>query len=585
MQQPHAMPQSFAIGPLQSLGDALDGLDVALCAFDAQDRALAWNGTYLRFFPEHEGLVHVGEPYAANLRRFYTHRLDAQEIRHIDRYIAAGIERHRQQFRPYHFEHRGLHLHASSQPLAGGGRVRVWRAEQMDAAIGFLPAAGGDASAAAAGLAGRELFDRIPDGLMVCASDHTIQWVNAPFVQMYGLSRSVSATGLTFDEIYHRAWAAGGSDNDDQYRAGAVILRENMRFAGAPFEVPLPRERWCRVIAKGAADGTVFYAHVDITELKRQQYLLAEAERIARESEARLREKSIVLEATLEHMDQGIAKISHDGVVELYNRRALELLDLSPDLMASRPTLAQVLAYLSERGEFVPSPPEVQAMLQKDGGLDRLHVYDRVRPDGTVLEVQTIPIAGGGALRTITDVTARRAAEQRIRHVADHDALTSLLNRAAFLQALRAAVADVRRHSRGMAVLYMDLDGFKPVNDRFGHAVGDQVLAEVASRLRLMAREEDRVARLGGDEFALLQRGVADDQGALRLAERLVEAVSQPITVDVHQLRVGISIGIAMVPPAEGAEATDILLLLRQADMAMYEAKAAGRNRAKVFMA
>lgn len=79
MQQPHAMPQSFAIGPLQSLGDALDGLDVALCAFDAQDRALAWNGTFLRFFPEHEGLVHVGEPYAANLRRFYTHRLDAQE--------------------------------------------------------------------------------------------------------------------------------------------------------------------------------------------------------------------------------------------------------------------------------------------------------------------------------------------------------------------------------------------------------------------------------------------------------------------------------------------------------------------------
>jgi diguanylate cyclase (GGDEF)-like protein len=103
------------------------------------------------------------------------------------------------------------------------------------------------------------------------------------------------------------------------------------------------------------------------------------------------------------------------------------------------------------------------------------------------------------------------------------------------------------------------------VNDRFGHAVGDQVLAEVASRLRQVAREEDRVARLGGDEFALLQRGVADDQGALRLAERLVEAVSQPITVDVHQLRVGISIGIAMVPPAEGAEAKPYGPLVRRA--------------------
>lgn len=577
------MLEPFAINPIQSLGDALDGLDVALCAFDADDRALAWNSTFLRFFPEHEGHVHVGEPYAANLRRFYTHRLDAQEMRHIDRYIAAGIERHRQQFRPYQFEHRGLHLHASSQPLAEGGRVRVWRAGQMDAALHFLPVAGGDAASPATGLAGHELFDRIPDGLMVCAKDHTIQWVNASFVQMYGLGRSGSAIGLTFDAIYHRAWAARGLDDDDLYRAGAVILKENMRFAGAPFEVPLPRGRWSRVIAKDAADGTVFYAHVDITELKRQQYLLAQAERSARESEARLREKSIVLEATLEHMDQGIAKIGPDGVVELCNRRALELLDLSPELLAARPTLAQVLAHLRERGEFVPSPPEVQAMLLQDGGLDRLHMYDRVRPDGTVLEVQTIPITSGGALRTITDVTARRAAEQRIRHVADHDALTSLLNRAAFLQALRAAVADVRRQSRGMAVLYMDLDGFKPVNDRFGHAVGDQVLAEVASRLRQVAREEDRVARLGGDEFALLQRGVADDQGALRLAERLVEAVSQPIAVDSHRLQVGISIGIVMVPPAEGAEATDTLLLLRQADAAMYEAKAAGRNRARVF--
>ena len=97
---------------------------------------------------------------------------------------------------------------------------------------------------------------------------------------------------------------------------GLSTLQEHMRFAGAPFEVPLPRSGWSRVIAKQGSDGTVFYAHVDITELKRQQRLLAQAERSARDSEAQLREKSILLEATLEHMDQGVAKISATGVAD-----------------------------------------------------------------------------------------------------------------------------------------------------------------------------------------------------------------------------------------------------------------------------
>ena len=581
------MPDDSRLRLIRALGDTLDGLDVALCAFDDSDRTLAWNSTFFKFFPEHAGHVYVGEPYEANLRRFYTQRLDAQELPNIERYITVGVERHRAQTRPYSFEHEGLRVHVSSLPIDGVGRVRVWRAEALTAQRAS-PDMAEQASAdihepgylRSPVIESTELFDRIPDGLMICAEDQRIQWVNQPFMQMYHLPDRAAAVGLAFDEVYRHAWSVGGEGDMAQFYDGLSTLQEHMRFAGAPFEVPLPRSRWSRVIAKQGSDGTVFYAHVDITELKRQQRLLAQAERSARDSEAQLREKSILLEATLEHMDQGVAKISATGVVELCNRRAMELLDLPAELMASKPTLVNVLAYLRARGEFQGASQEVQDLLRhSNGGVDQPQVYDRPRPDGRILEVQTVPIKGGGALRTFTDVTQRKQAEQQIRHVAEHDGLTGLLNRTAFLQALQAAATDVHRSGRGFAVLYVDLDGFKPVNDRYGHAVGDQLLVWVARQLTQAAREDDVVARLGGDEFALLQRGVSDGDSAYRLADRLVQALGQPTEIEAHTLQIGASIGIVL-SPGDGTEAEE---LLRKADSAMYLAKATGRGCARIY--
>ena len=567
---------------LHTLGDTLDGLDVALCAFDVDDCTIAWNRTFFKFFPEHEGHVYAGEPYHANLRRFYTGRLDAQELPNIDRYIAAGVDRHRAQTRPYSFEHRGLRVQVASLPIAGVGRVRVWRAQALANAPGAADAPNIHEPGYLRSplIESTELFDRIPDGLMICGEDQCIQWVNEPFMQMYSLTDRAAATGLTFGEAYRHAWAADGPGDMAPFFDGLSILQESMRFAGAPFEVPLPRNRWSRVIAKQGADGAVFYAHVDITDFKRQQHLLAQAERSARDSEAQLREKSILLEATLEHMDQGVAKISATGIVELCNRRALELLELPAELMAAKPSLVNVLAYLRARGEFDGASQDIKdLLLHSNGGVDQQQVYDRPRPDGRILEVQTVPIKGGGALRTFTDVTQRKEAESRIRHVAEHDGLTGLLNRTAFLHSLQAAGADARRPGRGFAVLYVDLDGFKPVNDRFGHAVGDQLLIWVAQQLTQAARGDDVVARLGGDEFALLQRSVSDPDSAYRLAERLVQAIGQPTEIESHFIQIGASVGIVMAP----ADAVDAEELLRKADSAMYLAKASGRGCARIY--
>lgn len=110
-----------------AIGTALDGVDVGFCAFDNQNRTISWNATFLSLFPEHDGYVHIGEPYADNLKRFYSLRLDSEQIKDIDRYIAEGIQRHQTQRRPYEFNHRNFRLRVSSFEIGKFGRLRVWR--------------------------------------------------------------------------------------------------------------------------------------------------------------------------------------------------------------------------------------------------------------------------------------------------------------------------------------------------------------------------------------------------------------------------------------------------------------------------
>ena len=282
---------------IQTFGQVLDGIHIAMCVFDTQDRALAWNRTFFQFFPEHEGRVHEGEHYRDNLRRFYSTRLEAHELPQIDSYIDARVARHQAQNSPYEFMHRGLRVRVASLALGGVGRVRLWRAESPGNALSTLkPGALATPTT---------LLDRVPDGLMVCAMDGRIQWVNESFVLMYGLRDSAAAVSARFDAVYALAWAGCSGPEAALHEAGQQTLRENLRFVGAPFELPLPGNRFCRVIARPADDGAVFYAHVDVSELKRQQQL-AQAEQAARDSAAQLARKSALLQATLENMEQGI---------------------------------------------------------------------------------------------------------------------------------------------------------------------------------------------------------------------------------------------------------------------------------------
>lgn len=177
-------------------------------------------------------------------------------------------------------------------------------------------------------------------------------------------------------------------------------------------------------------------------------------------------------------------------------------------------------------------------------------------------------------LGTMNDITRRKALEQQLAYQAYHDALTDLPNRVLFADRLEVALSRMGRHGGRVAVLFLDLDGFKRVNDELGHEAGDVLLREVATRLKEAMRPHDTVARLGGDEFVLLLDRVVSEEQAARVARRIIEMVGAPYVISGRTARVGGSVGIALSRTESNPDG-----LLREADLAMYRAKRGGTDQ------
>ena len=189
------------------------------------------------------------------------------------------------------------------------------------------------------------------------------------------------------------------------------------------------------------------------------------------------------------------------------------------------------------------------------------------------------PMTGGGMVVLLEDITERRTAEARISHLARYDALTALPNRLNFRDEIGRLLAVAHHADRLSALLFVDLDQFKQVNDTLGHPCGDQLLCAVAERLRDMLRPEDFVARFGGDEFVVFQQDIKSNEDAAVLARRIVDRLSERYKIDNHLVEIGASVGIAMTSP----HGTSADTLLKNADMALYGAKADGRGTYRFF--
>lgn len=208
---------------------------------------------------------------------------------------------------------------------------------------------------------------------------------------------------------------------------------------------------------------------------------------------------------------------------------------------------------------------------RKDGGSVWTEVVTRYLLDEATGQVEVHGVS--------RDIGERKQNQERVRFMAQHDALTGLANRALFSDLLDQALANARRDKTLLALLFLDLDHFKPVNDLLGHGIGDQLLQAVAQRILANVRESDTVARIGGDEFVVLLRKVDGAASAEAVARKVCACLSPAYEIGGHHLEISASVGVAMYP-AHGSDAVE---LTKHADDAMYEAKRAGRNRAVIY--
>jgi diguanylate cyclase (GGDEF)-like protein/PAS domain S-box-containing protein len=274
------------------------------------------------------------------------------------------------------------------------------------------------------------------------------------------------------------------------------------------------------------------------------------------------------------------------------------VLDADATVVYQSPSIERVLGYAPEtvigtRFDSLLDPDEKSRLLHllADGsayaGSETEVLECSLRhSDGTLrqFEILHTNLLDNEAVRGIVlnarDVSERKAFEDQLAHQAFHDPVTNLPNRALFVERVRHAVARNRREHNGIAVLFLDLDDFKTINDSLGHAAGDEVLREVAERLATTVRTSDTAARFGGDEFAILLEDVVSAQEAADTAERVLESLTEPLRLDQKEIIVRSSLGISVV---EGESPADAEELIRNADAAMYIAKRDGKGGYRLF--
>jgi diguanylate cyclase (GGDEF)-like protein len=303
------------------------------------------------------------------------------------------------------------------------------------------------------------------------------------------------------------------------------------------------------------------------------------------ESKARLARANAELEqgrqrfdAVLSNINQGICFFDGTERLLLCNRRYNEIYNLPPEMDYVGASLTEIMRYRGTAGTGLVLPSEyfdVLAQVRVQGRAMRAVTALR---NGRSIEIYHQPMPEGGWVATHEDITERQQSEASLLFMARHDALTKLPNRVLFQERMEQAIALAGRGTR-FALLCLDLDNFKQVNDTLGHPAGDGLLVAAAERLQACVREGDTLARLGGDEFAIIQLGINQGDDAEILANRIITAFRQPFDISGHQVMAGVSIGVTLATDDRSSYAT----LMRDADIALYLAKTEGRGTARFF--
>jgi diguanylate cyclase (GGDEF)-like protein/PAS domain S-box-containing protein len=413
----------------------------------------------------------------------------------------------------------------------------------------------------------RSLFENMLEGFAHCEMvfddrgrpiDFVYLAVNGTFEKLTGLR---NVMGRRFTEV-----VTGGKNSQSELfeRYGRVAL------TGMPerFEIEVKGlGMWFSISAYGAGKGCFVAVFDNITERK-----------LVEES---LLFKTALLEAQAETTIDGILVVDESGHIVLANKQFGFHFSIPDDLLSAQDDHL-VLKYLLTKIEA--PEPFVERVQYLYGHRDEKSRDEFTLKNGKVFDRYSAPLVDSngryrGRIWYFRDITERKLAEERVQFLAFHDALTGLPNRTLLQDRLTKALASARRQKDKVALLFVDLDRFKDINDSLGHPVGDLLLKEVAERLMRWGREQDTVARLSGDEFLIMLTHIKDVPDVAVAAERLMDAMTAAFVVQGHSLKVSCSIGISIFP-ANGA---DCETLIKNADTAMYGAKDSGRSNFRFF--
>lgn len=403
----------------------------------------------------------------------------------------------------------------------------------------------------------RAVFDNALDGILLAeTSSHRFLDANARMCQMLGYTHD-ELTGLTVVDIHpsqEMDWILAQFERQ--------VNGENLMAQGIP------------VLRK---DGRVFYADVSASlfEQNGQAYLIGLFRDITERKQA---QENLQLAANVfTYAREGIVITEPDGTIIDVNAAFTQITGYTkPEVVGQNPRILK-----SDRH----SPAFYAALWQQltETGHWTGEVWNRRKNGELYAEMLTISAVHDDQghvqhyVAVFSDITEKKQHQERLEHIAHFDALTGLPNRVLLADRLSQAIRQARRQKRLLAVVYLDLDGFKAINDSYGHDVGDQLLMVIASRMRAAMREQDTIARLGGDEFVALLTDLSSTEVIEPLLKRLAEAAASPLFIGNLGLQVSASLGVAFYPQEQ--EEVSASQLLRQADQAMYQAKMSGKNR------
>ncbi len=497
----------------------------------------------LRFTDVNDAAIrHYGYTRSEFMRMTIRDIRPAEELQKMEQALAAASPRRG----PSHFRHvrkdgTVIDVEVTSfEFVSGGRRSRLAIAQDITARMRA------DEELRRSEERYRELFENANDIVYTHDLDGTVTSINLAGERVSGYSRD-EIVGTSIQDLVvpeHRERAAEAMAKKLRGEASSTFYEVEMRAKDGR---RIPLELSTRLIYRDGIPVGVQGIGRDVTERKA--------------SEARYR---LLFERNL----AGVYRSTPDGTILDCNDACARLFGYD-----SREEFLGANAndfYFDDRER-----ERIVQMLREQRQSTNLELRLRRRDGATVWVLENVTLRDEDVMEgTIIDITDRKRAQEQVEYQAYHDSLTGLPNRLLFRDRITVALAHARRSGRLSAVMFLDLDQFKLVNDTLGHTAGDRLLQAIGARLVNCVRAEDTVARMGGDEFTVLLADVADRRGATVVAQKVLEAVRHPVTIDEHELYVTTSIGIAVFPE-EGIDAES---LLKNADSAMYRAKELGRD-------